>query len=253
MGGMTQSDQPKKKRAPLSPLTVIAELLLLGGLGVFGYLVWQPWYSVVVLGQKQQAISENLSEKLAKQDPPEKKTAQGEIPVPVLDKNKHFGILYIPALGKNFANVVAEGVGRPFPLDDWNSGVGHYPQTALPGQSGNFALAAHRNGPLAPFRNVEHLRVGDPIYLETAAGWYTYRFRDQEVVTADTVDVLKPFPYLESTSVNSKGILTMTSCHPKNGAALRIISYAVFDKFTPRSEGPPKYLAKVNTNVGKQQ
>ncbi|MGO1434090.1 MAG: class E sortase [Canibacter sp.] len=237
----------KKKRAPLSPLTVIGELLLLGGLGVLGYIVWQPWYASLVLGGNQTTLSAEHSAQWS-----EEEASTDELPVPeVGDNGDIFGVLYVPALGKDFSNVVAEGVGRPEPLDNWDSGVGHYPTTAKPGEVGNFALAAHRNGVLAPFRDVEYLRVGDPIYFETKDGWYTYTFRTQEVVGADAIEVLNPYPYV-SGAIGDDSILTLTSCHPKDGAALRIISFAVFDGFTPRADGPPTELAAVNSHVGQE-
>src|SRR5699024_1522955 len=108
-----------------------------------------------------------------------------------------------------------------------------------------------RNGVIAPFRDVEYLRVGDPVYLETKDGWYTYSFRTQEVVTPDSIDVLNPFPY-DKSSATEDSMLTLTSCFPKNGAELRIISFAVFDEFTPRADGPPAELAAVNSNVSQE-
>jgi sortase A len=237
----------KKKRAPLSPLTVIGELLLLCGLGVLGYIVWQPWFATQVVGSHQSDLAADQSAQWA-----DSTGSTDGVPVPKTGENGNiFGVLYVPALGKDWSNVVAESVDRPDPLDDWNKGVGHYSGTGLPGKAGNFALAAHRNGPLAPFRDMEYLRIGDDMYFETEDGWYTYNFRTEEVVTEDATEVIDPYPYLDG-KVGDDGMMTLTSCYPKNGAALRIIAFASFDHFTPRSEGPPEDLAKVNPNVGKK-
>lgn len=247
----------EKKRSPLSPLTVIGELLLLGGLGVLGYIVWQPWYAAFVIGGNQQDLAAQHSQQWAQEadDPGEEDEDQPEdvLPVPETgDIGDVFGVIYIPALGKDYSYLVAEGVDTPNPLDNWNSGVGHYPTSSKPGEKGNFALAAHRSGVLAPFRDIEYLRLGDPVYFETKDGWYTYKYRTQEIVTPESVEVLNSFPYVDDGSVDDKGILTLTSCHPKNGIALRYIGFAVFEDFTPRADGPPPALAAVNKNVGKE-
>ncbi len=52
------------------------------------------------------------------------------------------GILHIPALG-DWDWVVVEGVDD----EDLSRGPGHFPDTALPGEVGNFAVAAHRRHP----------------------------------------------------------------------------------------------------------
>ena len=47
-------------------------------------------------------------------------------------------------------------------------GPGHYSGTALPGQVGNFAIAGHRVGKGEPFLNLDQLRPGDAVIVETA-------------------------------------------------------------------------------------
>ena len=238
----------KKRRTPLSFSTVLGELLLVGGLGVLGYLIWLPWYAQTVVGGEQRELAASHTAQWVEADA----STQGDIPVPeVGEVGEVWGVIYIPALGDDWANVIAEGVGRPDPLDVWNKGIGHYPTTQVPGETGNVALAAHRNGPTSPFRDLEYLRTGDPIYIETPDGWYTYTFRNDEVVTPDTVQVLEGFPYFEG-RVGDDGMLTLTSCYPKNGAAYRIISFASFDDFTPRSDGPPDALAALHPNLAQE-
>src|SRR6202035_3375846 len=50
--------------------------------------------------------------------------------------------------------------------------VGHFPGTPLPGQSGNVAIAGHRDTFFRALRNVRH---DDEITLMTLAGSYLYR------------------------------------------------------------------------------
>jgi len=66
--------------------------------------------------------------------------------------------------------VVVEGISG----NALRAGAGHYPNTVLPGEQGNVAIAGHRTGFGEPFRHLDALRPGDKIVLETPIGTYTY-------------------------------------------------------------------------------
>ncbi|WP_166987906.1 class E sortase [Canibacter zhoujuaniae] len=237
-----------RTRAKLSPFTVIGELLLLGGLGVFGFLLWQPWYTANVVAVAQSHVATNISAQWVNAEP---RKFEGEIPVPVPNSDTGvFGILYVPAFGDNWANQLVTNRPMNPVMDDSAFGIAHYQDTALPGQKGNVAFAAHRSGGhITPFRDVDFLRVGDPIFIETADGWFTYRFRSAEYVLPDGVGVLNPMPHIPDIYAD-QDILTFTTCNPKYwGADERMIAYSVFESFTPRADGPPAELAQVNSNV----
>ncbi|MBK0420338.1 class E sortase [Leucobacter sp. CSA1] len=239
----------RRRRARLSPLTVIGELLLLGGLGVFGYMVWQPWHTGVVVTGKQKELSALDSaewERAAAQRP-----YTGTVPVtPVPAELDVFAILHVPSFGTTFANRIAEGTDYNLVLNDMERGIGHYPTTQMPGEPGNFAIASHRSGPfINGFREIMNLRVGDPLFVETADGWYTYRFRSLEYVLPDQSDVVNPFPRLEGVPGTDQ-ILTLTTCHPKwAGSDERAIAYSVFEGFQPRADGPPAELLELNPEL----
>lgn len=237
----------RRRRARLSPLTVFGELLLIGGLGVLGYLVWQPWYTSVVVQGEQQRLAASDSEQWRAEP---KEPYDGEIPVVERpDDGEVFGVLHVPAFGKTFSNRIAYTADQ-YLLDSGDYGIGQYEQTQMPGEAGNFAIAAHRNGPIiAPFREVMNLRIGEPLFVETAEGWYTYRFRDLEYVWPDESEVVNPFPRLEGTPGDDQ-ILTLTTCHPKwAGSEERAIAYAVFEDYQPLSDGPPDELVELNPDV----
>jgi sortase A len=80
--------------------------------------------------------------------------------------------------------------------------VGHLTGTALPGQSGNMALAAHRD---TYFRDLEDVRAGDEIYFTTARAIYKYRVTNRDVVDPSDVAVLAP---------SSDSRLTLITCYP---------------------------------------
>lgn len=101
------------------------------------------------------------------------------------------------------------------------SGAGHYRGTPLPGEAGNIAIAGHRTMYGKPFANVDRLRPGDEIHLITPAAKYTYRVsgpidggKNPWVVAPTEWSVIAPTP---------NASLTLTTCHPKGSAALRLI------------------------------
>lgn len=240
----------RRRRARLSPLTVFGELLIVGGLGVFGYIVWQPWHTGVVVTGKQLEITQEHS---AKWDAESESRPPFDGTVPVPDRpatGEVFGSLHVPAFGTTFANSVGEGTGWWETLNYDNVGIGRYASGAMPGEAGNFSIAAHRSGGyITPFKEIMNLRVGDPLFFETSDGWYTYRFRSLEYVLPDEGDVLNPFPRLDG-EPGTDQILTLTTCHPKNwGTDERAIAYAVFEDYQPRADGPPAELVELNPAI----
>ena len=82
--------------------------------------------------------------------------------------------------------------------------VGHLPDTPLPWEVGNSALAAHRDGLFRPLRDI---RVGDGVRLRTQRGDFTYRVRETKIVMPDDLSVLAP---------TDDHTLTLITCYPFN-------------------------------------
>jgi sortase A len=80
--------------------------------------------------------------------------------------------------------------------------VGHIPETALPGQSGNVALAGHRDSFFRPLRNI---RSGDAITFKTRNAEFQYQVESTAVVQPGDVSVLQ---------ASSGRILTLITCFP---------------------------------------
>ena len=142
----------------------------------------------------------------------------------------------MPRFGATWERPIAQGVGVADVLDA--IGVGHYPGTAMPGQVGNFAIAAHRHAYGGGFENLHLLHVGDHVYIGTKDGWYEYTFRDIEYVKPTQVNVLQPVP-MEPGVAPVDRLITMTTCNPFFSTAERMIAYGVFDRWYPYAEGPP--------------
>jgi len=233
-----------RKRNRLTVVGVIGELLITGGVLVLLFLGWQLWLNDVIVGNQQNSNALVLSESWSKGYPttpaPALRPDPGLPPASTAPTHAvQFGSLIIPRFGADYRRPIAEGVGTE---DVLRVGVGHYPGTQMPGEVGNVALAAHRTTWGAPFADIANLKVGDSIYIETAAGWFRYVFRSLQYVPPTGVEVLAPVPASESASPTDR-ILTMTSCNPKFSAAERFIAYSVYDTWYPRAGGPPPQIS----------
>lgn len=223
---------------------VIGELLITAGVLVLLYVVWQLWVGDLIYGAQRDATGqEQITTWALEYEPPAELPETQPLPeevapviLPQPADAERFGVMRIPRFGEGYAVELAGGVTRPRTLDP--IGIGHYPDSAMPGEIGNFAVAAHRTTWGKPFNRIADLRIGDPIVVETPDGWYTYRFRTLEYVTPDQVDVLLPVPQQVGVEATSSYI-TMTSCSPMFSLAERIVAYGVFDEFTPRAAGAP--------------
>lgn len=225
---------------------MIGELLVTGGVLVLLFLVWQLWLNDAVLRAAQDNEADALSKSWATSVPlptaSESPTAAIE---PVIlaepDDAEVFGILRVPRFGADYAAKMAGGVSTSRTLNP--IGIGHYPDTQMPGEPGNFAVAGHRNTHGKPLNQVGTLQLGDAIVVEVPEGWYTYRFRTLEYVKPSGVGVLNPVPQVDNAEATD-ALITLTSCNPAFSTAERIIAYGVFESWTPRAAGEPASLTE---------
>lgn len=225
----------------LTALGVTGELLITAGVIVLLYLGWQLWINNALQANAQQRIVEQNIQAWGNETP--NPTATGTWPAPVLEtvgKGGIIGNLYIPRFGASSTRAVGESVDPNVTL---NRGYyGHYSQTQMPGEPGNFALAHHRGGWGSAFKQAQLLRTGDHIYLETKLGYYGYTIRNIEYVRPTGIDVLNEVPG-STDSPGKQSYLTITTCSPIDGNAERLIIYADLDSFRTRKAGPFPELA----------
>ncbi|HAN24188.1 Sortase family protein [Microbacterium ginsengisoli] len=248
----TSASPQAPRRHRVSVIGVIGEILITAGVLALLYVSWQMWWGDSIIGAQQNSVGNSLSQQWqteATTEPSPSPTTSGEpvtaappdLPQPA--NAQIFATMHIPRFGSDYNVAIAGGVTRQGTLDP--IGIGHYPGTQMPGQEGNFALAAHRTTFGAPFHRIADLHVGDAIVVETPDGWYTYRFRTLEYVKPTAVDVLLPVPQVPDVPASGR-YMTMTSCSPMYSADERIVAYSVFESFTPRSAGPPASLTEVS-------
>lgn len=248
-------DRKKLRSSPrarrFSVIGLLGELFITAGVLVFLFLGWQLWLNDIIVGNDQNKSGVALAQTWADElkHAPVHTSLPDSTPAPTADQNygdpvvaavsknaAKFAVMYIPRYGADYARPISEGVGTTDVLD--KNGIGHYPGSAMPGEVGNFAVAAHRTTHGAPFSLIATLQVGDKIYVQTADGYYTYGFRGLEYVRPTGVGVLDAVPQSPSTQPTDR-LLTMTSCNPKFSAAERIIGYAALESWQPASAGAP--------------
>ncbi|WP_267594496.1 class E sortase [Carbonactinospora thermoautotrophica] len=149
-----------------------------------------------------------------------------------------FAIIHIPRLGAGYEKPILEGTS----LDILDKGVGHYEETAMPGEVGNFSLAGHRLTHGEPFRHLDKLRKGDYVVIETADFWYTYRITTNPyIVLPSDTEVIAPVPNRPGKKP-TKAMITLTTCHPWYSSEKRMILHGVLVSKLKRSDGPPPAL-----------
>jgi sortase A len=247
LGAPTPTRRTRRKK--FSVIGLIGELLITAGVLVFLFLGWQLWLNDIIVGGQQDKASTDLAKSwvATQPSPPIASSAPPDAPdygnpvVPAVQANaKPFAVMYVPRFGSDYVRTIAEGVGAADVLD--KGIVGHYPKSQMPGDIGNFAVAAHRTTHGAPFHLIATLRVGDKIYIQTADGYITYDFRGLEYVRPTAISVIDPVPQNPNVKPTDR-IMTLTSCNPMFSASERIIGYAVFDSWQPTSAGPPAAIA----------
>ena len=106
-----------------------------------------------------------------------------------------------------------------------SQGVGWYPTSQLPGQVGNFAVAAHRRTWGDMFRYLNEVKAGDTVIVQDGNTTYTYRVvKDPVYVDPANVDVLDRVPGHSGLTQPGRYI-TLTTCDPVYNAYRRLIVF----------------------------
>jgi sortase A len=227
----------------------LGELLVTAGMVLLLFVVYEVYVTDLLTAQRQDELSTELREQWAADPTPERGSlTQVEI-------GDAFGVLRIPRLGEDYTRVILEGTEEK----QLSQGPGHYVDSALPGQPGNVGLAGHRVGKGSPFLDLDELRPGDPLVIETVDSWFVYRvlgdvatgdldadpsgIPGQEIVLPTDVQVLNPTPNGPAGAAPTGSYLTLTTCHPRFSARQRLVIHASLDggaiakATTP--DGPP--------------
>ena len=189
-------------------LSVLSVLLLVGAVMLLGY----PVFTNLQHNRLQDRLGTELASSRLQQAYKAGKVGVGD----ALTRIK------IPALGVD--TVVVEGTT----MTALKAGAGHYSTTAMPCELGNMAIAGHRTTYGKPFANIDQLRPGDTITLETPIGSCDYEvekapapYRSPASMPASWVVAPNDLRVIDQDP--AKAELTLTTCHPKGSAKERLI------------------------------
>jgi len=129
------------------------------------------------------------------------------------------GRIDIPKIGASF--VVVQGTDTA----SLRKGPGHYPDTTFPGLGGTVAIAGHRTTYLAPFHDVNELKVGDRIVLTMPYARFEYAVQRTQVVLPTALWITRDVGYER---------LVLSACHPLYSASHRIVVFARMTRVTAR-------------------
>lgn len=249
-----------------SIVRVSGELLLTLGLVVLLFLAYELYVTNWLSAMKQREATAALEDKW--NDP------RGPVDRPI--EGDGIARLYIPSFGPDFDFTVLQGTGQ----EVLAAGPGHYVETAMPGEPGNFAVAGHRTGNGAPFNDLDRLRSCDSMVVETRDSWFVYRvlpLQDEvaewasgkgalpqcrgvapipppypevpgrQIVLPSQDEVIMPVPGAPDVQLppeQQAPLITLTTCHPEFSARQRLIIHGVLTASYPKDgERPPALLA----------
>lgn len=154
------------------------------GLFLMLFYGWKYAHETILLGSEKLPVYHPISDTNPQLWPTEPKPGEkiGELDFPALH-------LDVP---------VVQGTSP----EDLNLGVGHYIESALPGQPGSVFLAGHRD---TVFTNLKYLKPGETIIFKTPYGNFTYEMISSQVVPQTDVSVL---------SNTTNNTMTLMTCFP---------------------------------------
>jgi sortase A len=210
----------------MTVLRTLGKLLISVGTGVLLFVAWTLWGTGLSTDRAQAGLEEDF----ALQDPIAARdlSREGVESVGVDDSFKPdrgeavFRIV-IPML--DVREMVVEGVDT----ESLRKGPGHYPdcrrgftkplctdqEEVWPGEVGRVIISGHRTTYGAPFYDIDRLREGNEVRLETKWGDFTYEVTGSEIVPPNAQDIATP--------ISDEPELVLTTCNPRFSAAERLI------------------------------
>ena len=217
----------------------LGKTLIATGLLLFGFVAYQLWGTGIETARAQNSLENEFEELLAATPPttaapvdttpvdttPVESVPADSVPataapapvasLPPVAEGDPIARLEMPTIGVD--KIVIAGVQTK----DLKKGPGHYPETPLPGQLGNSAIAGHRTTFGQPFFDVDKLENGDEIIVTTLAGRFVYRVTGQQIVSPSDYQVI-------ATTDPTRATLTLTSCRRiLNGVLLTASNFSL--------------------------
>ena len=168
---------------------VFGIVLILIGVGIIANVV----YKKIVTSNKQNELIEAFESQIA-----DAKNEESSEPISLEAINGYtpIAIMEIPSikLKQPVVDGITEDVIKYF--------IGRFPNSAMPGEVGNFAVAGHRVSDFTDaFINLYKVKVGDKVIVTTKDGIYTYEVDSSFIVDPDQVEVLDESDYEKITLI----------------------------------------------------
>lgn len=186
-------------------LNVISILLIVSGIIIIGATLYLRYSA-----EKKNKDMVKQFEEMVKDSRNKQTKGKETEKVDSKDKDKNntslpkgtIGIINIPKI--NLTVAIGEGIKKEL----LRYAVGHFPETVMPGEKGNCALAGHSSYVYNEFFNglEENIKDGDEILIKTMQGDFVYKVYEKFVVEPERVDVLNP---------SEESILTLVTCTEK--------------------------------------
>ena len=168
---------------------IIGVLLILIGVGIIGTVA----YKKIVTSQKQNELLEAFESQLAEGD---NENTEEEVNLDSINGYTPIAIMEIPSI--KLKQPVVEGITE----DVIKYFLGKFPESTMPGEVGNFAVAGHRVSDFTDaFINLYKVKPGDNVIVTTKDGKYTYEVEERFIVDPEQVEVLENADYEKITLI----------------------------------------------------
>lgn len=171
---------------------IVGVILILVGVFIVGDVV----YKKIETNKKQQQMIDLFEGQITGEKQDGENMSQEAVSLDDINGYSPIAIMEIPRIKLKQAVVTG--------IDDntLQYFLGHFPDSDMPGQVGNFAVAGHRVSDYTDaFINLYKVKAGDEVIINTRDKKYTYEVQDNFIVEPDDVDVLKKADYEKITLV----------------------------------------------------
>lgn len=162
---------------------LIGIVLILIGISVAGFSFYAKWDT----NRENNKAIEQFENKLSSNDSKEVGKDKDTKDDKKIDLMKDgIGILMIPKI--DLKVIIKEGTD----MKTMKHAVGHFKDSPMPWEKGNFAIAGHRQYTYGEFFNrVDEIGEGDNIQVKTQKGIFNYKITDKKVIEPTKVDVVE--------------------------------------------------------------
>ncbi|EKY28651.1 class D sortase [Clostridium celatum] len=171
---------------------IVGVILILVGVFIVGDVV----YKKIETNKKQQQMIDLFEGQITGEKQEGENASQEVVSLDDINGYSPIAIMEIPRIKLKQAIVTG--------IDDntLQYFLGHFPDSAMPGEVGNFAVAGHRVSDYTDaFINLYKVKAGDEVIINTRDKKYTYEIDDNFIVDPSDVEVLEKSDYEKITLI----------------------------------------------------